>query len=49
MLGKFSDRTVQLYARRLRRLVGETPGEGLPTKKLSTGQFFLPVLRFASY
>ena len=36
-------------ARRLRRLAGETPGEGLPAKKLSTGQFFLPVLRFASH
>ena len=31
------------------RQIGETPGEGLPAKKLSTGQFFLPVLRFASH
>ena len=38
-----------MRARRLRRLAGETPGEGLPAKKLSTGQFFLPVLRFASH
>ncbi len=36
-------------ARRRMRLAGETPGEGLPAKKLSTGQFFLPVLRFASH
>ena len=36
-------------ARRRMRLAGETPGEGLPAKKMSTGQFFLPVLRFASH